>query len=427
MPELTGLLNKCSKRIFIFITGLLPCIAFSQLSLDSAYTIARNNYPQIKQKDLIRQTADLSIENLNKGYLPQISLSGQATYQTDVTKVEIPFPGIKIDPPSKDQYKLVADINQVLYDGGIIKQQKALQELNASAEDQRIEVELYRLKEKINQLYLGVLYLDEQIKQVDLIKNDIQSGIKKTEAQVQNGIAFKSNLNTLKAELLKTEQRLIELKAGRKGMLGTMGLFLNKSLDERTNLEKPSMLPVSSTEITRPEIKLFNEQSKLVEHQYKLIHAKNLPRTSLFVQGGYGRPGLNLLKNEFAPFAIGGIRLNWSLAGLYTTKKEKQLVEINRQGIDLQKETFVLNTNTQAQQQDAEIEKLIQLIATDNEIIELRKSVKDAASAQLQNGVITASDYLREVNAEDLARQTLITHQLQLLQAQINYQTILGK
>jgi outer membrane protein TolC len=427
MPELNGLINRFSQRIIIFVLVVSPCISFAQLSIDSANAIARNNYPLIKQKDLIRQTADLSIENLRKGYLPQVTLSGQATYQTDVTKVDIPFPGIKITPPSKDQYKIVADVNQVLYDGGVIKQQKALQELTASSEDQRIEVELYKLKEKINQLYLGVLYLDEQIKQVDLIKKDIQSGIKKTDAQVQNGTAFKSNLNTLKAELLKTDQRLIELKAGRKGLLGTLGLFLNKSLDENIILEKPRVSAVSQTEITRPEIKLFNEQSRVAEHQYKLIHARNLPRTSLFVQGGYGRPGLNLLKNEFAPFAIGGIRLNWSLAGLYTSKKEKQLVEISRKGIDIQKETFVLNTNTQAQQQSAEIEKLQQLVATDFEIIELRKSVKDAANAQLENGVITANDYLREVNAEDLARQMLITHQLQLLQAQINYQTILGK
>src|SRR5207249_2127217 len=141
----------------------------------------------------------------------------------------------------------------------------------------------------------------------------------------------------------------------------------------------------------------------------------------------YGRPGLDLLKNEFATFYIGGIRLNWLLGGFYTSRKEKELVEVNKKMINIQKEIFLLNTNSQLKQQQSEIEKLKQLTASDNEIIGLRVQVKDAAVAQLENGVITANDYLREVNAEDQARQVLITHQLQLLQAQINYQTISGK
>ena len=161
--------------------------------------------------------------------------------------------------------------------------------------------------------------------------------------------------------------------------------------------------------------------------QDKLITAKNLPKAGLFAQGGYGRPGLNQLKNEFAFYYIGGIRLNWSLGGLYTKKKEKELVEVNKRIVEIQKETFLLNTNSQLIQQQAEIDKLLKLIASDYEIINLRKSVTDAAKAQLENGVITANDFLKEINAEDQARQVLITHQVQLLQAQINYQTISGK
>jgi outer membrane protein TolC len=165
----------------------------------------------------------------------------------------------------------------------------------------------------------------------------------------------------------------------------------------------------------------------VIEHQYKIIHARNLPKTNLFVQGGYGKPSLNFLENKFDWFYIGGIRVNWSLSGLYTRRKELANVEWNRKMVDLQKETFLLNTNTMIRQQKSEIEKLEGLVASDKEIIQLRTSIKDAAKAQLQNAVITANDYLREVNAEDLARQALITHQLQLLQAEINYQTILGE
>jgi len=233
----------------------------------------------------------------------------------------------------------------------------------------------------------------------------------------------------LKAELLKADQNTIQLKATRKGMLETLGLFLNKSLPENIKLEMPliSSAGVPDEQIQRPELKSFSLQQDLIASQNKLIKARNLPKTSLFVQGGYGRPGLNLLENKFDFYYIGGVRLNWAFGGLYTSKKEKQLVEVNKRIVDVQKDVFMLNTNASLKTQQSEIEKLKQLIVSDDEIIELRKTVKDAAQAQLNNGVITVNDFLQQINAEDQARQTLIAHHVQLLQAQINYQTILGK
>ena len=414
--------------LLFFFPGLLGAQEKRQLDLGQAYDLAIKNYPVSKQKNLVRQTAGINIENLQKGFLPQVMISAQATYQSEVTKIDVSFPGFSFDPPSKDQYKFVTDISQLIYDGGLTKQQKNLQQLNASVEGHKIEVELYKLKERINQIYLSILYLDEQLKQVDLVKSDINTGIKRVEAQVQNGVAFKSNLTMLKAELLKTDQRAIETRSSRKGLVAALGLFLGQQLDADVQLEKPVLTSFSViNEITRPELQLYAEQTKLVSQQDKLITSKNLPKASLFAQGGYGRPGLNQLKNGFDFYYIGGVRFNWSLGGLYTKNKEKELVEVNKQIVDIQKETFLLQTNTELIQQQSEIGKLQQLIDSDNEIIRLRESVKDAAKAQLENGVITANDYVREVNAEDQARQTQITHQLQLLQAQINYQIISGK
>ena len=427
MTEITEWLTVIRKKSITLCMFFLSVISFAQLKLDSAYTLARRNYPLVKQKDLIRQTADISIENLDKGFLPQFSLNAQATYQSAVTKIDVPIPGVKFNSLSRDQYKLVADVNQLVYDGGVTKQQKLMQQLNARVEDQKIEVELYMLKQRISQIYLSILYLDEQLHQVDLVKTDLQTGIKQVQAQVQNGVAFKSNLNLLQAELLKADQRLIELQSSRKGLTETLGLFLGQDVPENMILEKPVVQPAIGNSLNRPEIKLYDNQSRLFEQQNKIIHSKNLPKTSLFVQGGYGRPGLDLLKNEFDFFYIGGIRFNWLLGGLYTSKREKQLVDINKKIVDIQKETFLLNTNTQIKQQQSEIEKLEKLVASDDAIIDLRTKVKDAARAQLENGVITANDYLREVNAEDQARQTLITHQLQLLEAKINYQNMLGE
>ena len=420
------------KKHFLLAMLVMPFQLLSQplqkLTIEQAYDLSAKNYPVVKQKDLIKQTAGISIDNLQKGFLPQVVISAQATYQSDVTKVPVSLPGFTIEAAAKDQYRLVADVSQLVFDGGLTKEQKVYQQLNAAVEEQKVEVELYKLKERINQVYLGILYLAEQLKQVDLVKTDIQTGIKRIEAQVQNGTAFRSSLNMLKAELLKTDQRTIEIKSSKRGLTDVLALFIGQPLNENIQLEKPaSVLAVTSIEIARPELKLYTDQEKLIGQQDKLITAKNLPKASVFVQGGYGRPALNQLKNDFDFYYIGGFRFNWSLGGLYTKKKEKELVEVNKKIVEVQKEFFLLNTNTQLVQQYSEIEKLQQLITSDNEIIGLRGIVKEAAKAQLENGVITANDYLKEINAEDQARQTLITHQLQLLQAQINYNTISGK
>jgi outer membrane protein TolC len=207
-----------------------------------------------------------------------------------------------------------------------------------------------------------------------------------------------------------------------------LGLFLNQTLAEDVELRKPTVTgPVLAEDIERPELKLYSTQEKLLGGQFRLVGSRNKPRASLFLQAGYGRPGLNLFTNDFDFFYTSGLRVNWSFGGLYTQKGEKKIIELNQKAIDIQKEVFLLNTNTQLKQEQSEVSKLEKLILADNDIIALRASVKDAAKAQLENGVITANDYLREVNAEDQARQALLIHELQLLQAQITYQTILGK
>jgi outer membrane protein TolC len=232
----------------------------------------------------------------------------------------------------------------------------------------------------------------------------------------------------LQAELLKTDQRVIELKASRKGYVDVLSLFINQTLSEDVKLQRPVVeASVLANDIQRPELKLYSTQEKLLGGQYKLIDSRNKPKASLFWQGGYGRPGLNFLSNGFDFYYTTGVRLNWSFGSLYTQKKEKKIVELNQKTVEIQKETFLLNTNTDLKRQQLEVDKLQKLVATDKDIIDLRIKVKDAAKAQLENGVIAANDYLREVNAEDQARQSLITHQIQLLQAQINYQTISGK
>ncbi|MFT3824553.1 MAG: TolC family protein [Chitinophagaceae bacterium] len=414
--------------LFAGMAGVTWAQTNTILTLDEAYQWAQQNYPMIRQKDLVKQTASYTISNLNKGFLPQVTVTGKATYQSDVTEIPVQLPGLTIEQLAKDQYQVLAEVSQLVYDGGATAAQRNLQQVNALVEGQKAEVELYKVKERINQLYLGVLLLDEQLKQVELVKKDIRLGIQRVAAQVNNGTAFRSNQLTLEAELLKNDQRTIELKAGRKAYVEVLALFINKPLPEDVQLKAPVMTTVAyDREVIRPELRLFSYQDSLFNTQQSVISAKNRPKLSLFAQGGYGRPGLNMLDNSFNFYYIAGARLNWSLGSLYTTKKERQLLEVNQKMIAVQKDVFMLNTNTQLKQQEEDIAKLRQLMEVDDQIISIRAKVKEASNAQLENGVITANDFLKEVNAEDQARLSLIAHQVQLLQAQINYQTLTGK
>ena len=414
-------------RSLVTVALLLASLAAQaqSLTLDECYAMAEQNYPLIKQRELIVKSKEYSIDNASKGYLPQLALNGQATYQSEVTRVPIESPAFSIPVLSKDQYKLYGEVSQTLFDGGIIREQVATQEVNAKVEEQRLEVELYKLKDRINQLFFGALMMDEQLKQNDLLIQDLQNGIAKTDAAVANGTALKSSLNMLKAELLKANQRNVELKSTRMAYTDMLGLFVNRTLAEGVTLVKPVPVVIQS-EIRRPEIQLYAYQDQSTEVQYKTLAARNRPKLSLFLQAGYGRPALNMLSNDFKGYYLGGLRLNWSLSGLYTYKKDKALIDLNKRNIDVQRQTFLFNTNMTLQQQNREAAKYQQLLASDDEIIALRVSVKNAASAQLENGVIDTNDYLREVNAQDQAQQSKILHEILFLLAQYNQKTTTG-
>jgi outer membrane protein TolC len=395
------------------------------LTIEDCYTLAHQNYPLIKQKEVISKSKEYSIENASKGYLPQFIINGQATYQSDVTEIPIKIPNTVIPAISKDQYKIYTEINQTIFDGGILKNQKQSIEAGAVAEDQKLEVDLYNLKERINQLFFGILLVKEQYILTEIQKKDIQNGIAKTNAEITNGTALKSSSDVLEAELLKVDQHSIELKATQHAYLEMLSQFINQSLDENTVFEKPAQIS-NSQNIRRPELSFFDAEKKTIDVQNKLIRVKNKPKVSLFVQAGYGRPALNMLKNEFAGYYLGGVKVNWSLSGFYTYKRDKALLENNRKSIEIQKETFIFNTNNTLKQQSEEILKLQELIKSDDQIILMREKVKNTATAQLGFGVINSSDYLREVNAEAEAKQNQLLHEIQLLKAQYDQQTTSG-
>ncbi len=419
--------NMRTKKLVFLLLLLSAFSVYAQvlnsISLSNCQQWAKANYPLVKQHDLLVQSRDFTLSNASKAYLPQIQIMAQASYQSDVTKIPIPMPGLV--GISKDQYKVYAELSQTLYDGGLVKNQKNIQSAITTIDVNKLEVDLYALQEKINQLYFGVLLFEAQLKQNELIKSDIDAALKRMEAAVNYGTTLKSSQNVLQAERLKVAQRSIELKAFRKAYLDMLSLFINQKIGENIVLEKPASLALVQ-EIKRPELTLFASMGNLYKAQESLLNAKNLPKVNLFAQAGYGRPALNMLNNDFTNYYVGGVRLNWNFSGLYTLHNEKSILELNKKMVSVQQETFLFNTQVQLQQQNAEMEKLNALIVTDIEIVSLRKQIKESAAAQLENGIIQANDYLREVNAEDLAQQAKITHEIQLLLAQYTQQTTKG-
>ncbi len=415
--------------VFLLTAVCLP-VARAQspsLTISTCYRLARQNYPLIKQRDLINKTKDYTVSNASKGYLPALSINGQATYQSAVTNFPFKLPGLTFPQYSRDQYKMYGELDQVIYDGGAIKNQKETAEANQVIQQQSLEVQLYALYDRVNQLFFGALMVNEQLKLNDLLRQDIQNGVDKEKAMLANGVAYRSSVDELSAQLLQAEQTRDELKATQKAYLDMLSLFINSKLNENTPLEKPvEVQPAASENISRPELQSFDYQKKTYDLQDKLLTTQLLPKLGFFAQGGYGRPGLNFLNNNFSWYYIGGLKLSWSLGSLYTLKNLKQLLNIDKQSLDVQKETFLFNTSITQKQQNEDIEKYNALVKKDDAIIELRESVKKAASAQLENGVLSAHDYINQVNAEDQARQNRTLHQMQLLQAEYSYQNTVG-
>lgn len=418
------------RVLFLFTGLLLSTISIGQTyTLQEIETLSIKNYPLIKQAAIINQSAQLNIDNIKKALYPQLSFNGQATYQSDVTSISLPIAGFKVNPLSKDQYKATAELQQTIYDGGLNKKMQAVANSGAQLDLLKNEVDVYKFKERITQIYCTVLYTNEVINQINLIQKDLENALLKIEALYKNGLVFNNNVLQIKAQLLKNNQKLDEAIAAKRVVLDALELLTNSSISNNAVFETPKNIEINPNDrtLSRPELLLFDAQNSSIQNQLGLINAKSNPKLGAFVQTGYGKPGLNMLQNEFDWFSIGGIKLQWSLGGYYTAKKEKVILRNQSTLVKNEKETYTLNNLVQLKQQGDEIVKLEKLIESDKQIIVLREQIKNTSLIQLNNGVITANDYLKEINEYDLAKQTMVQHQTQLIQSKLQYQLIKGK
>ncbi len=416
-----------NKRIVIlfFVSNSL----FAQNTLQSCFELAEKNSPQAALLPLVKEAADLQIGALNKNKLPQASLGGQATWQSEVTGLAISLPNLNFASVPQDQYKATLDLTQSLWDGGLTNSQKRIASASASADAKNIESSIYQIKEQISALYFGVLLANKQLLNTETTQNDLENQLKKLNANVQNGTAIKSNTMALEARLIELKQAQREVRSRKLTALKGLSILTGKEFSENTILEEPATLPANDANIDRPELKLFEAQKDLAEANKDLIKAKYAPKVNLFATGGYGNPALNFLSPGFRSYFIGGLSLRVPLTHFYTKNKDVDVkqIDINKAKIDQQKAAFLQQTQLKIASQNEDVAKLQDQIKEDTRLIEIREYMKKTAEKRLENGIITTSDYLSEVDNEIIAKQNLSLHQIQLLQVLNNIKITIGK
>ncbi|MFV0470029.1 MAG: TolC family protein [Dysgonomonas sp.] len=413
------------RKIFIIFCTLIFChgYSFAQLTIENCYEKAKANYPLIKQYGLIEKSKEYNLSNAGKNYLPQLSLSAKASYQSDVTEIPISIPGLK--GLAKDQYSVSLDLNQTIWDGGVTHSKKALANAAADISRNQLDVDLYALNDRVNQLYFGILLLDAYLQQNKLLQEELQWNNDKISSYIANGVANQSDLDAIRVEQLKAAQNKAGLLSNRKAYLAVLSSLIGEQLTDSVYLEKPVFQDVSSIiNINRLELNLFDAQNNNLEMQKKMLNANNMPKIGFFITGGYGRPGLNMLNSEFDAYYIGGLKLSWNFGSLYTKKNDIHLIEMNQRALSAQKETFLFNTNLTLTQEQNTIQKQQDLLKYDDEIITLRTNVKNASEAKVANGTISVTDLMRDVIDEDLAKQSKMQHEIELLQSLYNLKYI---
>ena len=405
---------------------MLASVAQAQ-TLEECQQAAEKNYPIIKQYGLIAQTTELMVKNIQKGWLPQITASAQATYQSDV----VSWPenmqrmyqqmGLNMKGLTKDQYKIGVDLQQIIYDGGAIGSQRSIARQEGKVQEAQTEANLYQVRKRVNEMYFSLLLLDEQIRLNDDVKALLLSSEKKLAVMVKGGTAATSDFDNVKAERLSVTQQNESLKSQRQMLQRMLSVFCGI---EVSNPEKPAAVETSASASNRPEIRLFDNQLKLAEVQEKALDTKLRPTLGLYAQGYYGYPGLNMFEDmisrKWSLNGIVGIKLSWNVGALYTHKNDKAKLKAQRDLIENAREVFLFNNNMEQIQQTENVSRYRTMMQGDDEIIALRTNVRKAAESKLAHGIIDVNSLLREINNENAAKTQQAIHEIDMLKEMYN-------
>jgi outer membrane protein TolC len=400
-----------------------------ELSLDSCQSMARKNHPLLRQAGIIDQISELRQQNIQATNLPQFDLTARASWQSDVTKLALKIPGFAgPEPLSKDQYKAYVDIRQKLFDGGVAKKREELEEADRLVSKQQNETELYKIKETVNALYFNALIIQENLRIVDLKKLTLDERIKIVGSAVSNGVTLPNDLDQLRAEKLMTEQQETELKSARQTTLALLEIVSGTTISEQSIFSKPILIDIDvSNNPTRPEITLFTLQKSKLDKSEEVLKNSRKPYVFAFGQAGYGRPGLNMLDNNFADWYMVGAGLSWNIWDWHKTSRERSAIKLQKDVIDTNLDNFSRSLKMSLSQEANNSQKLQSLLNTDEQLVVIKDQITKRSAVALENGTITSADYIRDLNAALQARVNLETRKVQIIQTSVNYQTIKGE
>ena len=414
------------KRILTFIIIILAVSAHAQ-TLEECQQAAEKNYPVIKRYDLIGRTTELTVSNLQKEWLPRITASAQATYQNAVAawpesiKSVYQRMGLDMKGLKKDQYKVGIDVQQTLYDGGVISSQKRIARQEGKLQEAQNDVNQYQLRQRVNEMYFSLLLLNEQIRLNDDVKALLLSSEKKLAAMVKGGTAATSDYENVMAERLGVEQQNSSLKAQQQMLQRLLSVFCGLEVN---HLQKPKPAEVSTTTNNRPELSMFDSQIKLVEAKEKALNARLMPKLGLFAQGYYGYPGYNIFEDmmdrKWTLNGIVGIKMSWDLSAFYTHKNDRERLNMERKMAENAREVFLFNSRLDEIQHTEDVDRYQKMVQADEEIITLRTNVRKAAESKLAHGIIDVNSLLREINNENAAKAQQAIHEIDMLKEMYN-------
>lgn len=388
----------------------------AQVTLEQCKAWAQGNYPVIKQYNLVEQSRRFTVENAAKAWLPKAVVSGTASYQSDVTTIPIDIPGVDIPTLSKDQYDVNITVSQQVYDGGAVSSAKRLAEAQGDVGREQVSVAMYDVNRRIDELFFGILVLDEQIGQVAVLQEDLSLSLASVKAMVKGGIANQTDVDAVMVELVKAKQKGTSLLTQRNTYLKMLSTFIGKEIGDGDTLVKPMPPILQNGANSRPELALYAAQERLLDARLKSLNVALRPNVGLFARGGYGNPGLNMLKDDFDAYYKVGVTLSWNFGSLYTRANDRRNIDIERQTVQSERDAFLFNTRLQTEMQSGAVANLREQLRQDDEIITLRRRIREKAELRVANGTETVNEMLRDINAVIDAQLGKRLHEIQLLQ-----------
>ena len=417
---------KTKQLFFVCLALLMPKVAQCQTSLEECIRKAYENYPQIEEYSLIEASRSYDVSNASKAWLPQLSVSGKATWQSAVVEMPFDIQGMNFNIPH-DQYGITADITQQLWDGGASSMKRKLAEAGADVKKSQLEVNLYAIRSRVQNIYLGIVLIDKQLELNKLLADNLDRNLSEMDALLDAGVALATDKDQLKVNLLSCMQQQAALETDRKAYVRMLGLLMGKDMSAAEFIHpQTESAVVAAEDFKRPELKLYEQQGRQVELQMRQLNTNLYPRINFNVQAGYGRPGLNMLSGTFDPYLVAGLKLQWNLGALYTLKNDRRKFDAESSRIELARKSFILNTSVEATQKMSEVEKAADVISRDEQIIELRQRIRENAELQYKEGVIKMNDYLNLLDEEFKARVNGSIHSVQHAMAVLDLQNTVG-